>query len=78
MLAYPIHEAEDLLDSKLQAAQANMSNCQEDLDFLREQITVSLPRLALAFVCTDIYIDSRGGYGTSVQLGCDAEEKGEG
>jgi SpoU rRNA methylase family enzyme len=40
MLAYPIDEAEALLDSKLQAAKQSLSNCEEDLDFLREQITV--------------------------------------
>lgn len=39
MLAYPINEAEALLDSKLQAAKQSLSNCEEDLDFLREQIT---------------------------------------
>ena len=41
MLSYPLSEAEDLLDSKLSAAQSSQSNCEEDLDFLREQITVS-------------------------------------
>lgn len=40
MLAYPIDEAEELLDSKLTAAKQNLANCEEDLDFLREQITV--------------------------------------
>ncbi|KAK4032755.1 Prefoldin subunit-domain-containing protein [Parachaetomium inaequale] len=39
MLSYPIDEAETLLDSKLQAAKLSLSNCEEDLDFLREQIT---------------------------------------
>lgn len=41
MLAYPIPEAETLLESKLDAAQSSLANCEEDLDFLREQITVS-------------------------------------
>ena len=41
MLAYPIAEAETLLESKLSAAQQNLENCEEDLDFLREQVTVS-------------------------------------
>lgn len=40
MLAYPLSEAEMLLDSKLAAAKQNLANCEEDLDFLREQITV--------------------------------------
>lgn len=39
MLAYPIEEAETLLKSKLAAAQQNLANCEEDLDFLREQMT---------------------------------------
>lgn len=41
MLAYSIPEAQDLLESKLTAAQQSLDNCEEDLDFLREQITVS-------------------------------------
>lgn len=47
MLSYPIDEAETLLTSKLTAAKTSLSNCEEDLDFLREQITVrqtSTPR----------------------------------
>jgi hypothetical protein len=40
MLAYPIPEAEQLLESKHTAAQNSLDNCEEDLDFLREQITV--------------------------------------
>lgn len=40
MLSYEINEAETLLDGKLSTAKQSMSNCEEDLDFLREQITV--------------------------------------
>lgn len=40
MLAYPIPEAQSLLEGKLTAAQTSLENCNEDLDFLREQITV--------------------------------------
>lgn len=40
MLAYPIPEAEELLESKLEVAKKNLANCEEDLDFLREQVTV--------------------------------------
>ncbi|XP_044717232.1 prefoldin subunit domain-containing protein [Hirsutella rhossiliensis] len=39
MLSYPIEEAETLLRSKLATAKASLTNCEEDLDFLREQIT---------------------------------------
>lgn len=41
MLSYPIPEACDLLDSKLKGAKGKIADCEEDLDFLREQITVS-------------------------------------
>lgn len=40
MLAYPIPEAVELLTSKLSTAKASLATCEEDLDFLREQITV--------------------------------------
>lgn len=41
MLAYPIPEAEELLQSRLSAAKLSLANCEEDMEFLREQITVS-------------------------------------
>ena len=48
MLAYPILEAEELLQTKLEGASKALEACEEDLDYLREQITVSrfipLPR----------------------------------
>lgn len=40
MLSYPIEEAEVLLEEKLSAAKRSLDNCEEDLEFLREQITV--------------------------------------
>ena len=46
MLSYPIDEAETLLEGKLSGAQQTLANCEEDLDFLREQITVRLPVVA--------------------------------
>ncbi|KAI9809627.1 MAG: peptide chain release factor 1 [Sarcosagium campestre] len=39
MLSYSLPEAQTLLESKLSVAKQNLSNCEEDLDFLREQIT---------------------------------------
>ena len=42
MLSYPIDEAETLLVSRHKAAKQILGNCQEDLDFLREQVTVCL------------------------------------
>jgi prefoldin subunit 5 len=40
MLSYSIPEAEELLQSKLSTAKQSLGTCEEDLDFLREQITV--------------------------------------
>ena len=40
MLSYPIDEAEAMLEGKLSGAEQTLGNCEEDLDFLREQITV--------------------------------------
>ncbi|KAL9081570.1 MAG: hypothetical protein Q9159_007248 [Coniocarpon cinnabarinum] len=39
MLSYPIPEAYELLETKLSGAKLKMADCEEDLDFLREQIT---------------------------------------
>ncbi|KAI5466864.1 Prefoldin subunit-domain-containing protein [Mariannaea sp. PMI_226] len=39
MLSYPIDEAKTLLEQKLSTAKTSFANCEEDLDFLREQIT---------------------------------------
>lgn len=46
MLSYSVDEAEELLDGKHKAAKQTLANCEEDLDFLREQITVSAERLS--------------------------------
>lgn len=43
MLSYPIDEAQALLEQKLSSAQTTRRNCEEDLEFLREQITVRYP-----------------------------------
>lgn len=40
MLAYPTDEAETLLTGRLGDAKKSLENCEEDLEFLREQITV--------------------------------------
>ncbi|KAJ5891144.1 Prefoldin subunit 3 [Penicillium subrubescens] len=39
MLAYPLDEAETMLADKLTAAESSLAHCEEDLEFLREQIT---------------------------------------
>ena len=40
MLEYPLDEAVELLTNKLDAAERNLKGIVEDLEFLREQITV--------------------------------------
>lgn len=40
MLEYPIDEAISLLTSKLSGAEKSLASSKEDLDFLREQITI--------------------------------------
>lgn len=57
-MSYPLDEAETLLTSKLAAAKQSHSNCEEDLEFLREQITVSIgcllgPPDLLKLTCRD-------------------------
>ena len=47
MLSYPLPEAEVLLQDKLAAAKESLENCEEDLDYLRQQITVSSLLLGL-------------------------------
>lgn len=44
MLAYPLDEAHTMLDDKLTAAESSLGHCEEDLEFLREQITVRASR----------------------------------
>ncbi|KAI9788093.1 MAG: hypothetical protein M1816_007225 [Peltula sp. TS41687] len=39
MLAYTVDEAESMLSEKLTAAKRSLEACQEDMDFLREQVT---------------------------------------
>jgi len=39
MLAYPLDEAADLLAGKLDGAREKQGECEEDIEFLREQIT---------------------------------------
>ncbi|KKA27013.1 hypothetical protein TD95_000530 [Thielaviopsis punctulata] len=49
MLAYPIDEAETLLSGKLKAAKTSETNFEEDLDFVREQITTMEVALARVY-----------------------------
>jgi hypothetical protein len=39
MLEYPVQEASDLLNGKLDAAKLSLKQVEEDLEYLREQIT---------------------------------------
>ena len=77
MLSYPIDEAENMLEGKLSGAQHTLGNCDEDLDFLREQITVSLGTYREDSKLINPG-DTRSRHSTCVQLGCDNEEEREG
>lgn len=66
MLAYPIAEAEELLQEKLSAAQKTLSNCEEDQEFLREQITVCLAPVPLKISILTMLIDAGGRNGSCV------------
>ena len=81
MLAYPVDEAAEMLQEKLSAAEASLAICEEDADFLREQITVRCPflteRKKVRIANLVLLADVRGCYGPRVQLGCCAEKKGE-
>lgn len=79
MLAYPMEEAEELLEGKLEAAKSGLENAEEDMDFLREQITVSAIRYAdweIPWLTDDT--DTRGRYCSRLQLGCRYAQKGQG
>jgi hypothetical protein len=66
MLSYPIDEAEALLGSKLTTAQTSLTNCEEDLDFLREQITVCLGLSDIVNTHSDIKLDNGGCHRKSI------------
>lgn len=42
MVAYPMNEAQTMLEGKLESAAKKLQECEEDLEFLREQVTVSI------------------------------------
>lgn len=58
MLAYPIGEAETMLTEKLSTAELSLANCDEDLEFLREQITVCIS--SFPFISHSLYIRCSG------------------
>ncbi|KAL0563708.1 hypothetical protein V5O48_018357 [Marasmius crinis-equi] len=49
MLSYPLSDAITLLQAKLQAAETSLGNTIEDLEFLREQITVMEVNMARVY-----------------------------
>lgn len=65
MLAYPIVEAETMLQDKLAAAEKSLANCEEDLEFLREQVTVCLV-FCLFVLLLLISPDTGSRYGSSI------------
>ncbi|KAI6714829.1 hypothetical protein JHW43_002672, partial [Diplocarpon mali] len=55
MLSYPINEAEELLTTKLATAKQSLANCEEDQEFLREQITVNIFQLTMEVATARVY-----------------------
>lgn len=49
MLSYPIEEAEELLEKRLSGARKSKGECEEDLDYLREQITTMEVNIARVY-----------------------------
>ena len=49
MLEYPIEEANELLTNKLDSANKSLEQVDEDLDFLREQITTMEVNIARVY-----------------------------
>lgn len=49
MLSYPLPAAHSLLSSKLSTAIKSLNNCKEDLEFLRDQITVTEVNVARVY-----------------------------
>lgn len=78
MLAYPMDEAETLLVERLGKAKKSLVDCEEDAEFLREQITVSRPCPISTLPRAHTVPDHGGRNGQGVQLGCRAEAQGEG
>jgi hypothetical protein len=66
MLLYPLQEAMDLLESKLSGAKQSMEETIEDLEWLREQVTVmevnfarvhNVSTLRISLVSTQLTVD---------------------
>jgi hypothetical protein len=49
MLEYPVQEALDLLDSKLKSASTSLVQVDEDLEYLKEQITTMEVNMARVY-----------------------------
>ncbi|KAM0747787.1 Prefoldin, subunit 3 [Meredithblackwellia eburnea MCA 4105] len=49
MLSYPLDDAHSLLSTKLASASASLSNIKDDLDWLRDQITVTEVNVARVY-----------------------------
>lgn len=62
MLMYPLEEAIDLLSSKLAAAQKSQEETIEDLEWLREQITVMEVNFARVHNVSNLFFSLEGVY----------------
>lgn len=74
MLSYTLAQAEELLTGKLSSAEQNFTNVTEDLEFLREQITIMEVNTARVSVMPSYYLDlfsDEDLFYSGVQLGCE-------
>jgi len=74
MVAYPIEEAKDLLTQKLSSQETSMKTCQEDLEFLREQITTMEVNIARTYNW-DVKRRRQTKLATTVEEGSDDEDQ---
>ena len=89
MLEYTLDDAEVLLKKNCEQAEQNLAQIAWDLDYLRDQMTITEVKLFLqrTWVLTPHFFGSGhqiffwiltsyfpGDYGSSLQLGCEAQE----
>ncbi len=74
MVAYPVGEAEDMLGKRVEKAKETLKACEEDMEFLRVQITTV--EVATARVYNWDVVEKRKRKATGKDGGEEAEEKG--
>jgi prefoldin subunit 5 len=76
MVAYPLEEAEEMLDGRVEKAKETLKACEEDMEFLRVQITTV--EVATARVYNWDVVEKRKRKGMGKEIGGGEEEDGGG